>query len=58
MWLSRFSWREKKVNKHYFLKNHSALTVAPTENLYEYKIVESKMAHFFYLGKFYVALLV
>ena len=46
------------MNKHYFLKNHSALTVAPTENLYEYKIVEGKMAHLFYLGKFYLALLV
>ena len=51
MWLSRFSWREKKsgekkkVNKNNFLKNHSALTVAPTENLYEYKIVERKMVH-------------
>ena len=58
MWLSRFLWREKKVNKHYFFKNHSTLTVAPTENLYEYKIVERKMAHLFYLGKFYLALLV
>ena len=58
MWLSRFSWREKKVNKHYFLKYHSALTVAPTENLYEYKIVERKMVHLFYLDKFYLALLV
>ena len=48
----------KKVNKHYLLKNHSALTVAPTETLYEYKIVERKMAHLFYLGKFYLALLV
>ena len=46
------------MNKHYFLKNHNALTVAPTENLYEYKIVERKMAHLFYLGKFYLALLV
>ena len=58
MWLSRFSWREKKVNKHYFLKNHSALTVAATENLFEYKIVERKMVHLFYLGKSYLALLV
>ena len=58
MWLSRFSWREKKVKKHYFLKNHSALTVAPTENLCEYKIVERKMVHLFYLNKVYVALLV
>ena len=46
------------MNKHYFLKNHSALTVAPTENLYEYKIVERKMAHLFYLGKCYLAFLV
>ena len=44
--------------KHYFLKNHSALTVAPTENYYEYKIVERKMVHLFYLGKFYIGLLV
>ena len=48
----------KKVNKHYFLKNHSALTVAPTENLFEYKIVERKMVHLFYLDKVYLALLV
>ena len=53
-----FVERKRKVNKHYFLKNHSALTVAPTENLYEYKIVERKMAHLFYLGKFYLAFLV
>ena len=58
MWLSRFSWREKKVNKHYFFKNHSALTVAPTENFYEYKMVERKMVHPFYLDKVYLALLV
>ena len=36
------------MNKHYFLKIHSALTVAPTENLYEYKIVERKMASFLF----------
>ena len=58
MWLSRFSWREKKVNKNYFLKNHSALTVAPTENLYDYNIVERKIVHLFYLDKVYLALLV
>ena len=58
MWLSRISWREKKGNKHYFLKVHSALTVAPTENLHEYKIVERKDAHLFYMVKFYLALLV
>ena len=32
--------------------------IAPTENLHEYKIVERKMAHLFYLSKFYLALLV
>ena len=32
--------------------------IAPTENLYEYKIVERSMAHLFYLGKYYLALLV
>ena len=41
-----------------FLKIHSALTIALTENLHEYKIVERKMAHLFYLGKVYLALLV
>ena len=46
------------MNKHYLLKNHSALMIAPTENLLEYKIVERKMAHLFYLGEFYLALLV
>ena len=40
------------MNKHYFLKIHSALTIAPTENLHEYKIVERKMAHLFYLANF------
>ena len=59
MWPSRFSWREKKsLTNTIFLKNHSALTVAPTENLLEYKIVERNMAHLFYLGKYYLALLV
>ena len=58
MWVSRFLWREKKSEQTLFLKNHSALTVTPTENLYEYKIVERNMAHLFYLGKFYLALLV
>ena len=53
-----FVERKKKVNKHYFLKNHSALTVAPTENLFEYKIVERKMVHLCYLDKVYLALLV
>ena len=32
--------------------------IAPTENLYEYKIVERNMAHLFYLVKYYLALLV
>ena len=58
MWPSRFSWREKKFNKYYFFKNHSALTVAPTENLLEYKIVDRKMTHLFYLSKVCQALLV
>ena len=48
----------KKVNKHYYLKNHRALTVAPTENFVEYKIVERKMVHLFYMDKVYLALLV
>ena len=52
MWVSRFLWREKKSEQTLFFKNHSALTVAPTENLYEYKIVERKMAHLFYLANF------
>ena len=37
------------MNKHYFLKIHSTLTIAPTENWHEYKIVERKMAHLFYI---------
>ena len=41
-----------------FLKINSALTVAPTENLHKYKIVERKMAHLFHMGKVYLALLV
>ena len=32
--------------------------IAPTENVHEYKIVERKMAHLFYNGKLYLALLV
>ena len=59
MWPSRFSWREKKSEQTLFVKKiHSALMIAPTENLHEYKIVVRKMAHLFYLGKFYLALLV
>ena len=53
----------KKVNKiseqTLFLKKiHSALTIALTENLHEYKTVERTMAHLFYVGKFYLSLLV
>ena len=58
MWPSRFSWSKKKGTNIIFLKIHSALTVAPTENLHEYKIVERKMAHLLYMGKVYLALLV
>ena len=58
MWPSRFSWSEKKGTNIIFLKIHSALTVAPTENLHKYKIVERKMAHLFYMGKVYLALLI
>ena len=50
MWLSRFLSREKKSEQKSFFLNHSALTGAPTENLFEYKIVERKMAHFFLYG--------
>ena len=46
------------MNNYYFLKNHSALTVAPIENLYEYKIIDRKMVHLFYSDKVYLALLV
>ena len=53
-----FVERKKKGTNIFFLKIHSALTVAPTENLYEYKIVERKMTPLFYLDKFYLALLV
>ena len=53
-----FVERKKSLTNTIFLKNHSALTVAPTENLHEYKIVDRKMAHLFYMGKFYLALLV
>ena len=48
----------KKSEQTLFLKNHSALTVAPTENVYEYKIVERKMVHLCYSDKVYLALLV
>ena len=58
MWPSRFLWREKSEQKLFFLKIHSALTIALTENLREYKIVGRKMAHLFYWSKFYLAFLV
>ena len=32
--------------------------IEPTENFHEYKIVERNMAHLFYFGKYYLALLV
>ena len=32
--------------------------IALTEKLHEYKIVERNMTHLFYLGKYYLALLV
>ena len=53
-----FVERKKSLTNTIFLKNHSALTVAPTENLLEYKIVDRKMAHLFYLTKVCQALLV
>ena len=53
-----FVERKKSLTNTIFLKNHSALPVVPTENLLEYKIVDRKMAHLFYLGKYYLALLV
>ena len=53
-----FVERKKSEQTLSFKKIHSALTIAPTENLHEYKIVERKMAHLFYLGKLCLALLV
>ena len=53
-----FMERKKSEQTLFFKKIHSALTIAPTENLHKYKIVERKMAHLFYMGKFYLALLV
>ena len=53
-----FVERKKSEQTLFFKKFHSALTIAPTENVPEDKIVERKMAHLFYMGKFYVALLV
>ena len=53
-------FEQSKISEQtlFFFKIHSALTVALTENLHEYKIVERKMAHLFYLEKFYLSLLV
>ena len=48
----------KKSEQTIFLKINSTLTVSLTETLHEYKIVERKMAHIFYLCKFYLAFLV
>ena len=48
----------KKSEQTIFLKINGALTVSLTETLHEYKIVERKMAHIFYLCKFYLAFLV
>ena len=53
-----FVERKKSEQTLFFLKIHRALTVAPTENLHECKIVERKMAHLFYLVKLHIALLV
>ena len=50
--------KKKSEQTLFFLKIHSTLTGAPTEDLNEYKIVERKMAHLFYLDKVYLALLV
>ena len=53
-------FEERKISEQalFFSKIHSALMIAPTENLREYKIEERKMAYLFYLGKFYLSLLV
>ena len=53
-------FEERKISEQalFFLKIHSALTIAPKENVHEYKIVERKMAYLFDLGKFYLSLLV
>ena len=53
-----FMERKKSEQIMLFLKINSALTVSLTETLHEYKIVERKMAHIFYLCKFYLAFLV
>ena len=53
-------FEERKISDQtlFFKKIYSALKIALTENMREYKIVERTMAHLFYLGKFYLALLV
>ena len=53
-----FVERKKSEQTLFFKKFIAPLTVALTENLIKYKIVERKMAHLFYLDKFYLALLV
>ena len=53
-----FVERKKSLTNAIYFLNHSALTVAPTENLHEYKIVDHKMTHLFYLSKVCQALLV
>ena len=53
-----FVERKKSEQTLFFKKLNRALMVAPTENLHEYKIVERKMAHLFYLVKLHIALLV
>ena len=53
-----FVERKKSEQTIFFFKINSALTVSLTETLHEYKIVERKMAHIFYLCKFYLAFLV
>ena len=47
-------FEERKISEQalFFVKIHSALTIAPTENLHKYKIVERKMAHLFYMINF------
>ena len=53
-----FKERKKSEQTLFFKKIHSALTIAPTKNLHDYKIVERKIAYLFDLGKFYLSLLV
>ena len=53
-------FEERKISEQtlFFKKLIAPLTIAPTENLHKNKIVERKMAHLSYMGKFYLALLV